>query len=365
MVGMSLVSERLPDERELIPMPYGSELYELPGRIPVGYDPLLHQFVELPQFDGKPIVAVAAFMAPAHTQILRAAYHTQSQAPILPLYSYTAVGWRDDEFWVAGVRVDADIRQDLAQFNDNLIEQMAGETLKRFPQNRLVHHLVENCVRCYNCPAARNFVLGRWECPVPTSPACNARCVGCISHQPNEQVIASQDRIAFVPTVEEIVEFTVPHLENAPRAIISFGQGCEGEPLTQAELIEESIREIRKRTKKGTINLNSNASYPQAIERLCIAGLDSIRVSLNSAQPDLHNAYFLPFDYCFDDVVESIRVMNRYQRWVSLNYFIFPGLTDHPQEMASLIDLLKRVKIDFIQMRNLNMDPEQYINELG
>lgn len=365
MAGMNLNSPRLPQKRELVPMPFGSELYELPGRIPVGFDPVQDEFVELPEYEGNPVTAVAAFMAPAHTQILRAAYRTCKGAPVLPLFSFTAVGWREDDFWVAGVRVDADIRQDPAQFNDKLVEQRAQETVNRFPNNRLVEHLVENCVRRYACPAARNFVLGRWEYPVPTSPACNARCIGCISYQPTDKVTASQDRLNFVPTVEEIVEFTVPHLENAPRAIISFGQGCEGEPLMQADLLEESIREIRRRTDKGTINLNTNGCYPNVIDRLCAVGLDSIRVSLNSAQANLYNAYFLPRDYVFDDVVESIRVMNKYGRWVSLNYFIFPGFNDNPKEMASLGSLLDAVQVNLIQMRNLNIEPEWYINELG
>src|SRR5690606_10478179 len=98
----------------------------------------------------------------------------------------------------------------------------------------------------------------------------NARCVGCISHQQTETgVTASQERIAFIPSVEEIAEFTVDHLRNAPQAVVSFGQGCEGEPLTQGLLLEESITAIRKQTDRGTINLNSNASKPLVIERLC------------------------------------------------------------------------------------------------
>ncbi len=77
------------------------------------------------------------------------------------------------------------------------------------------------------------ILLGRWECPVPSSPACNANCIGCISFQPEEEtIISTQDRLRFKPTAEEIVEFTVPHLETAPYPIVSFGQGCEGEPLS-------------------------------------------------------------------------------------------------------------------------------------
>src|SRR5678810_375011 len=137
------------------------------------------------------------------------------------------------------------------------------------------------CIRdSYNCPAARNFALGRWECPVPSSPACNANCIGCISFQPqDEQIVSTQDRLTFKPTAAENVEFTVPHLDTAPFPIVSFGQGCEGETLLMWETIRESIIEIRKHTSKGSININTNGSMPAAVRSLCEAGLTSIRVS--------------------------------------------------------------------------------------
>ncbi len=120
---------------------------------------------------------------------------------------------------------------------------------------------------------------------MPTSRTCNAGCVGCISWQPETTgVPASQDRLEFTPSAEEIAQFVVPHLETAPRPVASFGQGCEGEPLLAGHVIEEAIREIRSRTARGVINLNTNASRPDVLERLAAAGLDSIRVSLNSAQ---------------------------------------------------------------------------------
>ncbi|MEX0635144.1 MAG: radical SAM protein, partial [Ferruginibacter sp.] len=161
----------------------------------------------------------------------------------------------------------------------------ANRLLESYPNNRLVKHLMENCCMTYTCPAARNFALGRWECPVPASPACNANCIGCISFQPIEETIVStQDRLTFKPTAEEIVEFTVPHLESAPFPLVSFGQGCEGEPLLMWETIQEAIIEIRKHTTKGSININTNGSKPDAVKALCEAGLNSIRVSTNSAR---------------------------------------------------------------------------------
>jgi molybdenum cofactor biosynthesis enzyme MoaA len=208
-------------------------------------------------------------------------------------------------------------------------------------------------------------VLGRWECPVAVDAACNARCLGCISRQPVSSGIAPpQDRIDFVPTVEEIVEYTVPHLERAARPIVSFGQGCEGEPLLQADLIAEAVRAIRRRTRRGILNINTNGSRPEAVERLCDAGLDSIRVSLNSAQPALYEAFYRPRGYGFRDVAASIRAMRSRGKWVSLNYLIFPGFTDTAEEAAALEGFIRRTTPSMLQVRSLNIDPEWYVGEL-
>ena len=86
------------------------------------------------------------------------------------------------------------------------------------------------------------------------------------------------------------LEYTVPHLETAPYPIVSFGQGCEGEPLLMWETIREAIIEIRKHTDKGSININTNGSKPDAVKALCEAGLNSIRVSTNSARREIYTA---------------------------------------------------------------------------
>lgn len=363
MAGMMISKPVLPEPEDLIPLPEGSDLFELPGRIPIGYDSKRQEFVNVRKYEGIRVTAVAAFMAPAYTQFYRSAYHTSEEAPRLPLYSYTAVGWRDGQFFAAGTRIDPDTRQDLRFVNLDLIQKKAQQVRNRFPRNRLVQHLVENCVCRYGCPAARNFVMTRWECPVPTSPSCNADCVGCISKQSGETgVCAAQERISFVPTVDDIVEFTVPHLKTAPRAVISFGQGCEGEPLLVGEVLEEAVKAIRKRTDRGIINLNTNAGQPDMVERLCKAGLDSIRVSMNSAQESLYNQYYHPGNYTFEQVLASLRIVRQFDRWVSINYFVFPGLTDHPEEVAALETIIEQVNM--IQARNMNIDPEWYIDIL-
>ena len=153
----------------------------------------------------------------------------------------------------------------------------------------------------------------------------------------------------------------MPHLEKAPRAMISFGQGCEGEPLLHGKLIATAIREIRRGTKRGVIHLNTNGSMPRVVSDLAGAGLNSIRVSLNSAREPLYRAYYNCRGYGFEDVIETLRVARDAGLWISLNYLTFPGVTDDEAEYSEFSVLLKEARPRMIQWRNLNIDPDLYV----
>ena len=346
---------------DFIELPFGSDLLTLPGRRPYGLEESGEMIIR------EDVQAVAALNAPAYTQLYSAAFGTEEEnAPTLPLYAYTTVGWLDDKFYTTAVRIDPDERQDLVNFDREKIWEVTKERIAQHPDNRLIQHLGQNCSLRYCCPAARNFFMGRWECPIPISPACNSNCLGCISFQPKEhELTAPQDRLDFIPTVDEILEFTVPHLESADRAIVSFGQGCEGEPLLVWQLIRDVIVEIRKRTKRGIINVNTNGSKPKAVEELMKVGLDSIRVSLNSVRKDIYEAYYLPNNYQFEDIRESARIVRQHGGWASINYFTFPGMTDHPEELKALQDFIRYTDISMIQWRNFNIDPDWYLGKLN
>lgn len=346
---------------EWIELPDGGQLYELPGRKGIGIDVKSGEM----RLCNKGW-AVASFIPPAHTGFYLAAYETDPGAPTLPLFCYTAAGWYDGKFFVPATRIEPDIRQDFSGYDPEKVGEGVERLLKIYPHNRLVEHLGKNCALTYHCPAARNYFLGRWECPVPSSPACNANCIGCISFQPQEEsIVSTQDRLLFKPTAEEIVEFTVPHLESAPYPIISFGQGCEGEPLLMWETIRDAITEIRKHTKKGSININTNGSKPDAVRILCEAGLDSIRVSTNSARREVYMPYYLPNNYDFGDIVESLKVVNSFGGWTSINYFVFPGMTDSIAEYEALRKLVSGTGLKMIQWRNFNIDPDWYLGKIG
>jgi len=366
MSGMSNGEYLQPALEDLIPLPEGSELFALPGRLPIGWDPTTNEPVlvnENPYKTDESVQAVAAFMAPAHTAILTSSYQEQTDAPLLPLFAYTAVGWHKDRFWVTGFRSDNDIRQDANQYDSSSVERQTRKKLKQYKHNRLIQHLGKCCLT-YGCPAARNYFLGRWEAPLPSSPSCNAQCLGCISLQPSGCCPSTQDRISFVPTPKEISEMAIAHLNSAENPIVSFGQGCEGEPLLQADTLAKAITLIRNTTDKGTINLNSNSSLPESVEKLAKSGLDSIRVSLNSAQKRYYTKYYRPKNYRFEDVLRSIDIMKDQNRFVSLNYFVLPGFSDSEDEFHALCTLIANHKPDFVQLRNLNMDPTWYFKSL-
>lgn len=351
----------LPRPDELMPLPPESELFLLPGRRAVGLNP------ENGHAEAQEELAVAAFVSPAHTISAHPVWTANADAPPLPLFAYGAVGFAGGRFYVCAKKVDADTRQEFREVPRKLLQQRAGALMERYPDNRLVRHLMRNCVQRYDCPAARNLALGRHEAPLPTSRTCNARCVGCISRQEPDSPIKTtpQCRLDFRPTPQEVTQIMLHHAaEEKERPIYSFGQGCEGEPLAEAELLLESVRAFRAAGGRGTVNLNSNASRPSVVAALAEAGLTSLRVSMNSAREDVYTRYYRPVDYGLEDVRESMRRARRGGVFVSVNLLYFPGVSDTEEELAALAELVGGAGADFIQLRNLNMDPDMYLRLL-
>ena len=371
MAGMNGQQVRPPRTDELIPLPAGSRLFTIPETPPIGFDRRTgaDRIVERQprSWGGGALQAVSAFMTPAFTRTLLPAAAYGRKAVQLPLWSYTAVGWcvEEERFYVAAVRVDRNEQWNPEHFDDRQLDPLVRKKLRSYPDNRLIEQL-SRCAVDYHCFAAKNLFFGRWEAPLPTSPVCNSRCLGCISQQEASDCCpASQERLTFVPTVQEICEVAIPHLQQAENAIVSFGQGCEGDPILQTETICEAVREMRRQTSRGTINFNSNASLPAAIDQLAAAGVDSIRVSLNSVQEHYYNAYYRPRGYRFADVVDSIHRAKQAGLFTMLNYLVFPGLSDREDECAALLQLIDSSGLDLIQMRNLSIDPVLYWQALG
>ena len=350
----------LPRPDEIMPLPKESEFFLLPGRQAVGLDP---ESGNIAAPEGEAQLAVAAFAAPGYTISAHPAYKSRPEAPLLPLFAYGAVGFAGGRFYICAKRVDAEPRQEFRNIPRSRIEKGARALLRAHPDNRLIRHILDNCVARYDCPAARNFALGRYEAPLPTSRVCNARCMGCISAQEKGSPVhvTPQCRLTFTPAPEEVAEVLRIHSHRETQVpVYSFGQGCEGDPLMNPDLLVESVRLFRTGGGLGTVNCNTNASVPQAVARLAEVGLTSLRVSCNSARDTLYARYYRPVQYSLEDVRASIREARVRNVWVSLNLLFFPGITDTEEELDALARLVGENGVSMVQWRNLNIDPEWY-----
>ncbi len=275
----------------------------------------------------------------------------------MPFFGYSAVAGINGRLYVAAVQTDQPRKWHPRSFPRRKLERLVREKQAAYPQNRIIGQHA-HCALDYSCPTASNLFFERWEMAIAVSPGCNSRCIGCISKQEEEDLISPQDRLTFIPTVDEIVEVAVPHLEQAEDAIVSFGQGCEGEPLMQWKRIEQAIKVMRTRTDKGVININTNGSNPRWLQRLYDAGLDTLRVSTISGHPETYTAYYRPIGYKFEDVKESLKRARDAGVYSSINLLCFPGMIDREREIESLLSLVRETGLRLIQLRNLNIDPE-------
>jgi len=351
---------------QAIEMPYGSELMMLPGRKPLVFNLETLKFEILcrnPYSPDEAIYPVAVFNSPGYVNRYFCAYGNKNPDDLLPLFSYGAVGWGNNGFNSAALCVDTQPRQDLRHMPHKKIVSGVWKMRESYPKNRLMRHL-ERCALEYGCPAAKNFFLGRYEAPLPTSKTCNANCLGCISLQKENNLSACQERISFTPEPREISEVALEHIRKTRKSVVSFGQGCEGDPLTAFHVIEPAIKLVREKTESGTINMNTNAGMPDRVEKLFNAGLDSMRVSMNSVREACYTAYFRPKNYSFNHVIKSIETAGKYQKFVSINYLNCPGITDSEYEFEALINFLTKFPVSMIQWRNMNYDPLRYLRTM-
>ena len=349
-----------------VALPEDGRLVHLPGRRPVGVDPdtgalVLVSEVEVGRRRFVPD-AVGALVPPGWTRTYLPG-EVKADGPLLPQWAYTGAGWDGQRGGavVWALRTDRRTHWDPERFSTPELKARVRGARRADPENRVLRQL-ETCALVYRCFTSQNLFYQRDEGAIPASVMCNARCVGCISEQPEGGPPASHERIDDGPSAEEMASAGAHHLEVAEgRAMVSFGQGCEGEPLTRYRAIAEAIRRMRSRTSRGSININTNGSLPHALEALFDAGLDAVRVSLNSAVKDLYEAYYKPVKYTWEDVEASIALARERGAYLALNLLLFPGVTDREGEVKALERLVSKYQVDQVQTRSLCIDPLQYL----
>lgn len=351
-LGRTGVEFRVPMDHELQPLPENAELQFLPGRRALGLDPL-GRVVEL---DG---LAVAARMPVGYTRTLLPAFQREDkEVEYLPFFGYTAVFARGDDLLCAAIRTEAKREWAPHAYHSGDLGTEIVRLRQRYPDNRILGQL-EVCAKEYGCYNAQNIFLHRWEGAVTVSPACNAQCRGCISFQPKELPASPQERFTFKPSIDEIVEVGRHHLMS-PEAVLSFGQGCEGEPLLQGDVIALAVKELALMEGRGSLHLNTNASLPDKVQKIVEAGLDSMRVSTNSLLPRVYEAYYQPKRYKFEALKASTLVARQAGVFVSLNLLMMPGWIDTQEEVDALVAFCRDYDVNMIQLRTLNIDPDLY-----
>jgi pyruvate-formate lyase-activating enzyme len=339
---------------ELIPAPEGTVEMILPGRRPLTtIGPAGRRY------------ALAAMLPAGYTRLLVPAYVKDRGAPDLPLFGYTFACVVGDRLQVAAVKTDESEDWQPRSFAPGELEAVLDRRIAEDPGNQVLRQ-VALCSREYGCFTAQNVFLERGEAALPVSPKCNARCIGCISElEPPAKLPSPQARIAYEATAEQLARVGIHHLERVEDGIVSFGQGCEGEPLLRSPAMAAAIEKIRAVRNNGTINLNSNGSMPSALARCIDAGLQAVRISLNSLRPRVYAAYYRPLGYTLDDVLDSIRLAVRRGVRTSLNLLTHPGVTDDEEELAATEAFLREVPVAMVQTRTLNIDPGWYFDAVG
>jgi len=345
---------RTVDAAELIPAPPGAVVSMLPGRFPT-----------LAAGTAARRTALGVLLPAGYTRTLLPAFERKAAAPQLPLFGYTFAAVVDDELVVAAMRTDEGEDWQPRRFAAGELERIVETRLAADPRNRTLAQL-SVCAREYGCFTAQNAFLERGEAAIPVAPKCNAACVGCISELDADSAIpAPQTRIAFEPEVADLVRIGAHHLERVEAGIVSFGQGCEGEPLLRSTAIAATIERIRANHPNGTINVNTNGSLPNALRRLIDAGLQAVRVSLNSFRPEVYAAYYRPTGYGLENVLESVRLAAGAGLRVSLNLLTHPGVTDERAEIEAMEAFLRGTPVALVQTRTLNIDPDVYFARVG
>ena len=345
------------DPGELIDLPETATLAHLPGRRPLG-----ERRGNVATLDSDR-VAVAAILPVGHLRTLLPAGERVAGARRLPLFGYTAVVEHDGGLKVAAMRTDTFDWWAPAKFGSADLPAAVEAARAALPGNRLVDHLAV-CAMENRCYTAQNTFHRRYEGALPASPACNADCLGCISLQTDGSVPAPQERMGFAPTADELASLASWHLEGRDAAIVSFGQGCEGEALTRDDVLARAVERIRAAHPEATIHINTNGSRPQTLRRLIDAGLNSCRISAISFTDAVFRAYYRPVGYSLDEVRECGRVMRAAGGQVCLNLLTFPGITDVETEIEATTGACREMGVHQIQWRSLNVDHDWLLDVL-
>ena len=169
--------------------------------------------------------------------------------------------------------------------------------------------------------------MGPISCSYYVTTLCNAKCGFC-----NIWEGAAADKPKLLPTPD--CQRIIAGLKKIGVKYIDF---TGGEPLLEPRTLE--LLEYAKSLGIKTGLVSNGFVFPKYADR--VAGLvDSISFSLDSADPDRHNAS--RGLKCYDRVMESIELARQRKMLVNINYTVSNDALD---EIPGMADLAKKMKI--------------------
>jgi diaminopimelate epimerase len=267
---------------ELIPAPPGTVTTMLPGRAPL--------------LAGRRVADAAHALARCCRRATRGCccrpIGRRPDAPALPLFGYTFACVVDDELHVAAMRTDesedwtprafaaGELEALLARASDRSAQPHARASRAVLARIRLLHR-AERLSRARRSGAAGLARVQR-------------ACVGCISELDPTPGCPRRRRGRLRAAGRRTRAHRAPSPRARPDGIVSFGQGCEGEPLLRVTTIARAIERDPRRAERH--------DQPQherfAAEERCAA--DRRRAASGAHQPqlvparDVYAAYYRP-----------------------------------------------------------------------
>ena len=294
----------LPPRGRPIALPSGAKLAHLPGRRPVGLNPKTGALELVREFtiDGKTFApnAVGAVLPPGYTRTYLPGGGEGRRA------GAAAVGVHRGGVGAEGAGGLGAAHRSPHALGPVALQRPRGEgpgegaprALPRQPGARSS----SRCARSSTgASPARTSSTASDEGGIPASVMCNAQCVGCISR-------AARRRAARDPRPHERRagrrgdggrRGVAPGARHGPHHG-ELRPGLRGRAAHPLALDREGHSASRASARRrAAININTNGSLPHGLRALFDAGLDAVRVSLNSAHPELYAAYYQPKGYGF------------------------------------------------------------------
>lgn len=291
-------------------------------------------------------LALAAVLPAGYVRHLFPAYRDDASKPPLELVPYAAVAATErGDLVVAASRIDG--RIDAARVSDG------AAAVRTRPANALARQLAR-CARENACRDA-GAGLGGGMLPVPLGAPAAERPrlpVALRSGYAGEPT----ERAAFRPEPADILALAADHLARGGRGI-SFGRACDGEPLSLLRVVETSVTELRERAPAAAIHLETTGSDPSALRRVLDAGVDSVTVRIGSARPDTYETLHGPVAHRWSDVRTSLQLAAERRIALTVALLVLPGLTDRPDEVDAIVELLGELTGGGIELRDLACDP--------